>query len=130
MSAIANAVGPTLGVERHCEPDLALAAGCGRALRQHNSCTVRECDGAVGGSLQPQIAAFFKSPNLAMFREIPFWGPVPAPIPFSESRTCDAQRQSIGGSLQPASLPSRPRWCRLWIPAVRDRSFLGFRVQM
>lgn len=97
MRAIANAVGATLGVERHCEPDLALAAGCGRALRQHNSCTIRERDGAVGGSLQPQIAAFkvqiwqcserlpagalcqqqslFQSPELAMFRDSPSVGP-------------------------------------------------------
>ena len=59
MRAIADAVGASLGVERHREPNLALA--CGRALRQHHSRPVRECDGAVSGSLQPQIAAFLGS---------------------------------------------------------------------
>ena len=61
VRAIADAVGASLGVERHREPDLALAVGCGRALRQHHSRPVRECDGAVGGSLQPQMAAFLVS---------------------------------------------------------------------
>ncbi len=47
MGSVADAVGSALRAEGDCEPDLAVAARCGSALRQHRSGTVCEHDGSV-----------------------------------------------------------------------------------